>query len=83
MCVYVCMQLQFARPQGCSARHLHTVNPLLLPSLPPQHSKNLICVCSTPLPPKKTRDVVDAQGWLHTGDVGMWLPGGRLKIIDR
>jgi len=33
--------------------------------------------------PDKTNETIDSEGWLHTGDVGMWLPGGKLKIIDR
>lgn len=33
--------------------------------------------------PEKTRQTKDGHGWLHTGDIGEWLPNGTLKIIDR
>ncbi|XP_031624513.1 long-chain-fatty-acid--CoA ligase 1 isoform X2 [Contarinia nasturtii] len=33
--------------------------------------------------PERTAEVIDSFGWHHTGDVGMWLANGTLKIIDR
>ncbi|CAI2172331.1 18908_t:CDS:10 [Funneliformis geosporum] len=33
--------------------------------------------------PEQTAQAIDADGWLRTGDIGMVLPNGTLKIIDR
>ncbi|KAM4621296.1 long-chain-fatty-acid--CoA ligase 1-like [Polymixia lowei] len=33
--------------------------------------------------PEKTEETIDADGWVHTGDIGKWLPNGTLKIVDR
>lgn len=31
----------------------------------------------------KTQETIDAQGWLHTGDVGVRMENGAIKIVDR
>jgi len=32
---------------------------------------------------EKTKELFDEHGWLHTGDIGLILPDGSLKIVDR
>ncbi|CAM4845092.1 unnamed protein product, partial [Rotaria magnacalcarata] len=31
----------------------------------------------------KTREAIDEQGWLHTGDIGRWTPHNTIQIVDR
>lgn len=33
--------------------------------------------------PDKTAEALDEDGWCHTGDIGIWLTGGQLMIVDR
>jgi long-chain acyl-CoA synthetase len=33
--------------------------------------------------PEATSSTIDEDGWLHTGDVGEWVEGTHVKIVDR
>lgn len=32
---------------------------------------------------EKTRETIDVEGWMHSGDIGVLLPNGAFKVIDR
>jgi long-chain acyl-CoA synthetase len=32
---------------------------------------------------EKTRELFDEDGWINSGDVGLILPNGAIKLVDR
>jgi len=45
--------------------------------------KGLSCFKGYYRQPDQTKEAIDSDGWVHTGDIGQFTPNGCLKIIDR
>ncbi|KAG0338790.1 hypothetical protein BG004_007089 [Podila humilis] len=80
---------QVGPPNACTELKLVDVPELNYFSTDKPHPRGEICVRGPSVFPgylkdeKKTRETVDEEGWLHSGDVGVMQPNGTLAVIDR
>lgn len=45
--------------------------------------KGEVCISGYFRDPEATKSLIDADGWLHTGDLGEILPNGNLRVLER